>query len=447
MRALLIAVALLCLAAPAASAESRVLVTEARSAVDPLDSTLAAGPRIVGDEVLWAEHRSATDEIAVVADGPAGRRTVDRLPNRPARVFRFDAAEGRVALASFLERCPPPGCDRSGTVLPTEGRLGVGPVSGPLADVPIGCTTLVPEVAADAVGANCFGEEFRVREDDGTVRTLDGRQPWFEMQLAGPYLARALGEQTAGTGVIVENRRTGEQVFRVDAPLRGFHLAPDGSVALALTDRRVGLASPSAPGLRTIAVPFEPEEVRLAGDRVAARAGRAPRFVVLDTAGSVLGAHAPATAFRDWAFDGRRVAWLQRPCSVVTLAVWEVADAPPESAGERCGAPTVRPARVVSRARRFAISLRCPEREAAGCAGSGSVTLTGTTRGGSRFRRVHGVLFDLDPGAATTVRGRVSATDVRRLRRLRRLRAEILLEPQGAGGGSVVRRAIRLPRR
>ena len=435
--------------APAAFAQSALIRTGARStttyAVSSTSFTLAAGPRLAGDEVLWAELRGGT--FAAVAQGPAGRRTLGEYPAQPSQVFALDAAEGRVALGSYFMTCfGDESCSKYQQERPAGEALRGGPVGGPLADERVPpCAPIGVVAAAGATAVSCWYDDAEVRSGDGTSRRVANRSGPRSVQVAGGYVARSLVTREMSretvTAVVVEDRISGREALRVDGPARGFDLAPDGTLAVALPDGRIVVASPGRRE-QSITAPFDVEDVRVANDRIAARSGG--RFAVLDRDGSVVAQHG-ATSESDWDFDGRRVAWLARPCSLVTVSVWDVGAAPPPSAGDRCAPVVVDATRVtVSRARRFGLPLRCPLEAPAGCAGQVSFTVRGLASGGRATQFwLEPIRYDLDPG--TVLRGTVdvSARDLRRLRRLRRP----ALEVRAASGAPVTRVAVRLPPR
>src|SRR3712207_8674332 len=94
------------LAAPA-GAQNRVVPVFGGGAPPVPDAVpTVAGPFLSGEDVVFAERRR--NVIAVVADGPGGRRDVHAstrdVPSTP-RVFALDVAEGWAGLTSYTDVC------------------------------------------------------------------------------------------------------------------------------------------------------------------------------------------------------------------------------------------------------------------------------------------------------------------------------------------------------
>ena len=430
MRSVLLACLVTLLPAAPAFADSRVIPTEAR---DPALPSLVdraspfAGPSFAGDEVVWAEVDDGN--LAVVADGPAGRREVDRWAYDPGRFFALDVAEGRAALASYVRECPPTDdvddtCGRYMGQQPARFSLRAGPLAGSLTAVSGLCGALRPLVSASATGADCGGDTVETLEGDGAprrFRTISADRA----AIAGDVVAFRQVEDGRAT-VVVQRRTSGEVLLRVPGVLGdALDVAADGTVAYSLEGARVGWASPAEPASHVLDVPVRPDDVKLAGTRIAVRErGRfvlsgPTRFAVLERDGRVVATHDTTTDL-GWDFDGGRLTWARRPCARYLVVAWDLAGPPPGDPGAACAraVPLTRRARM-TRDGRIRLRLACP-RGAAECAGSLQVTVRTRRRSGRIVDGyVPGVEFARDAGERWTQRVRLDGASRRAIRRAR----------------------------
>ncbi len=454
-RALLIAVLILAAFNASAFAQSRSVDTGSRYPGwgDPTTydtPNLLSGPFLEGEDVVWAEV-SRTGR-AVVADGPSGRRTLHVSPEARTR-FALDVADGRAALTAFAIECPPSGgdpddpCGRYRGESPRRFLLHEGPVAGPLAAREGACPATLARVTASALALDCFDRPWTVYEDDGAVRGFGQ----VDAEVAGDLIAQHEGNPGA---VSVRRRASGEEVLRV-ANTSGWPLAlaADGTVAYVLGSRQIGWSSPQAPEPHAIDVPFEPRDVRLAGDLIAIRERgyRDPgisRFAVVDRSGRLVATHEADLTEAEWDFDGRRLAYFRRPCSLAQVVVRDIADRSITDPTGGCArvAPLPRAA-TVSRDRRVRVRLRCPRAAGATCGGQLRVKAWYAGREG-RPRRAYVVpsfgLVDLEPGERQT---RTFVLALRELLRARRAWLEVTVHAARttARRRSMIR--LRLPRR
>lgn len=465
MRRALALLALLALP-PAAVADERVIPAGTRHAPaveDFLFPNVLSGPRLVGDEVVWAVRRG--EEIVVMADGPRGRRVISRRPGRepgvarpgrtlPERHFSVAADPSRVAISTWAMLCDDDADESCGRYMqqsPQRTELLAGPLAGPvvaLRNVP--CAVVRAESAGEAVGGDCwpFGgfPSFYLRAADGTEQRFaaaSSEQPIGS--LAGDLLAvRSIGADGA-PAVSVARRATGQELYEVGGDVAHFDLAPDGTLAYVFRDGRPAWSSPSQPGVH--ALPGAPvTDVVIAGDRVALRT-RPPfttfaRFLVAGLDGRPIASHDTNAAVASFDFDGRHLAYARHPCVRPEVRVWDTTEMPPRAlrvAG--CAMPSVARRRLrVTRAGIVRVPFACRARGRAGCAAR--VVATARLRGrrgglGARDLLVTDVL--LEPGARTTRTVRLGRRAVARARSGR-------LELAFDGGGPVAL-ALALPQR
>ena len=443
---------LLLLAPAAASAQVQVI---------PLgqNTHLGAGPRLAGEEVVWAE-RTSRDTI-VMAEGPAGRRELfresayeaDDSANGAARKVSMDADEQAVAIASWNFFCEDEACDRYEGERPERFAFHSGPLAGPLSRFETRCAFRA-EVGGGAVGGDCFSD-FQVREADGAVHTYETDQTLVSQYW--PVVPRVPHGRLAGDlvalrrsgGITVLRRASGEELLRVDARVRSFDVGPDGTVAYVLQNGRPGWSSPADPTMHEL--PGGPAtDLVLAGDSVALRysEGRFARFQIVRLDGRFGASHDTNAAVGDFDYDGRHVVYARRPCAHSELRVWD-SEGPPGPhvllvAG--CMAPRVVADRRVRNDRRVRMTLRCEPRSGkAGCFALMNLTFRWRDRRGRVRRRplnpTRYVAIELGEEEAFALRLR--RRDLRRARSgelVVSLRAEETPEER-------VRVRLRLPRR
>ena len=378
-----------------------------------------AGPRLAGEDVVWAQ--AVGNRIVTSADGPGGRRVIDRQP-LDGRSFVLEADASRVALLSYQIYCRvSEGCGRYMESTPTELRFRTGPPQGPLADAP-GCKAPLLAVGGGAVA--CGGS---VTEADGTVRGYD---TWYDSSLPLLSLAGDLVAVRLRDGVRVVRRATGEELLRVQPYVRSFDLAADGTLAYVLNDGSAAWSRPDAPEAHPLPHDGAATDVAVGGGRVALRAIHSvrrsgleqtdARFTVVDLAGHTIGAHAANATAGSFDFDGHRLAYARRPCLHTTVHVWDVdAPVPDELGGAGCALPVPTATQLrVSRDGGVRLPLSCaPPPEAAEC----EATVWLLFRWRDRRGRVHAWSgqtrnIELEPGAETTVTIRPRRRYVRRAR-------------------------------
>ncbi|MDQ5808110.1 MAG: hypothetical protein M3320_05475, partial [Actinomycetota bacterium] len=383
---------------------------------------------------------------AVIAEGPAGRRVL-HASAEPRSNFQLHVNEGRAVLHAFSIECPytddpDDPCGRYRGEYPRRFLTHAGRVDRSLAPVASPCESPNVRIAATALAGGCYG--WTVREEDGTER----RFPGHDAELAGDLIAQ---HEAHGGGIVMRRRATGEEVLKVPAPTESaMALAADGTLAYDLGERRIGWSSPSEPEVHAIDVPVRVDDVRLAGDRIAVRGdegGVPTRFAVVDRGGAVLGTREADVTEAGWDFDGRRVAFVRRPCSRAQVVVWDVGDRSITDPASGCTpfAPTTASARL-PRSGRLRIRLACPAAAPIGCGGFIGIDMRYVTRGGAR-RRAHPIyssLVDLDPGQILTRGVFFGQSD---LRRARRAHLRLTVTTARVPGERRYRIALRLPRR
>ena len=445
LRAGLALLLLLVLVAPA-GAQTRTIEEEHRGW---FPSHQLQGPRLSGDDVVWAEQSS--EGRVVMAERPGRRRRLHESPPDGRERMHFDAAGGRAALTAWAERCPPSEdiddpCSRYNGESPVDGVIHAGSLDGPLSRLGAGCTATSAVIGADALALACYADAWRLIEEPGQERRLDV----FGVRLA-PGLIAAI--EPPGNPLVVRRRPGGEELLRVvSLPSETrYDLAPDGAVAYVLDDQRIGWSSPQEPDRHTIDVPGRALGIRIEGDRIAvASYGEyGLRLTVVRRDGSPVATHTVTRTSGDFDFDGTRLAWARRPCARTTIQVWALEDPPPPAPGTRCTMlePLVMRARV-RRDGRVRIPTVCPIVADAGCAGQVSASLRYVTRSGRRretYLRGDGV-FEAETGEHRELSFRIG----RRTRaRARRGRLILSLTPPPADPGlpRLARIELRLPRR
>ena len=425
--------------APAAAAAAQVQVIPTDTHVIEAPYVVNApnafdGPRLAGDEVVWAERRGK--EIVVLAEGPGGRREVHRQSgyDRDAtpyfqRFFSLDADATTVALSTYARMCDPPdhGCMKYQREAPTRFTLHAGPLAGPLSSLTARCILRV-ETGGGGSGGDC-GAGFEVNEADGTRREYEGTESArFQGRLAGDVVALR-----RSPGVVVLRRSTGEELLRVAEPLGAFDVAADGTVAYILDGGRPAWSSPSDPAVHPL--PGGPAtDLVLAGDRVALRSktGRFSRFTTVGLADGRIRASFDSNAtVGDFDYDGRRVAFVRRPCTKGEIRVWDSEGPPPrlELLVEGCELPWAEIRRRVGRDRIVRGILGCDALARNGCYAAVIAELRSRDRRGRIHARVlRPPRAPLEPGERVRVRWRLDRREVRRARSamivLRRVDAE-----------------------
>ncbi len=428
-------------AAPAAGAEQVIEVGS--PTLRPVDWTISyanhvAGPRLAGEEVVWAARERG--EIVVRADGPRGRRVIDRQPGaerdpkRTLRGFSLAAGPTRLAITSWAMLCPPDdeSCVRYMQQEPRRVLLQHGPLAAPLREVvEPPCYAVRADIGGDAIGSDCWfngsNSLFYVIEGDGTERSL-GPGAWETPagSLAGDLVA-ARTRTERSFAVAVARRATGRALYLVEGDIVHFDLAPDGTLAYVFRDGRAGWSSPAEPQVHELPGAGYTDLV-IAGDRVALRSrtgrlernGPSSRFVVAGLDGRVIAAHDSVATEADFDFDGRRLAYARRPCAQAEIRVWDTSEVLPKvDPAVGCVAPQVARRRVgVSRRGTVRLPFRCEARGAGGCAAN-DVVVSARVRlrgGGSFDRDVLRTKVFLEPGERASRTVRLPRNVVRRAR-------------------------------
>jgi hypothetical protein len=92
-------------------------------------------------------------------------------------------------------------------------------------------------------------------------------------------------------------------------------------------------------------------------------------FVVRALDGSLVAEAADLGAPPQFDFDGRRLAWITRPCQLGAFVIWDLHGDPPALPSGQCAAPRIGRRSIRIRDRRLHVKLTCPMRPALGCEG------------------------------------------------------------------------------
>lgn len=394
------------------------------------------GPVLTGDHVVWvrgagpgevdlhvsrldgSDRRSVRVPVEDVAPGPPGASTVTTLA--------LAASERRWALATSTTRCVGETSCRYQFSRLIRSSLMTAPLGEPPQVVTdcdgleecSPCSDASPsvDVSADAVA---YSDPCRRAS---TVRDFAAGAPaerTFEgvtwIRIAGPFAA--LGTD----GIQVHDWRSGERVFGVppDKYAREFDIQEDGTLAFTRSTARefeseLAWASIAEPFPHSVGVAVSPSISGIAKNRIAfwrqhsndpsAHLG----VVALDGTRPAL--LRPSAEFRSPVFDGDRLAYVQSPCGLTAIAVWDIAGPPPELPRAQCPAVRLasRSARADLSARRLSVELSCPATPRLGCHALSSVTARHR-----RLRRPKSMsygygLVDFAPGETKTVNLRLA---------------------------------------
>jgi hypothetical protein len=195
----------------------------------------------------------------------------------------------------------------------------------------------------------------------------------------GPYLAQfdPGGTYAARADIVVFDARTGQEVYRVPDQTAYYALGEDG--LLALFDPASGELSwadanepfPHAIGMVAPTYNLELSARRRVIALVTAISTNTPRRLSLFDLAGRQASQVDTEAAAEWGFDGRRLAWVSKPCGLAAIRVWDHGDNPPDLADKRCPAGSLLDAssRVGRRGRIF-VKAGCPARPALGCTGA-----------------------------------------------------------------------------
>ena len=439
----------LVLAAPAA-AENRVVPVfggQPPTRVDGDDLVpVLDGPFLSGEDVVFTERRLG--RLAIVADGPRGRRDLDVSTTEPGPEpleFDLDVAEGRLALTSWHFTCRGDlNCSRYDAGVPDHFTTLLGPVDGPFRRLDTSCGTATADVAATAFAGVCMISGGRELHEEGGAapRKLEGNV-FLPPQVAGDFAAEAVASGSA-TGIRVLRRPGLEEAYRVDAPIRAYDLLPDGALAYGVRGTPdVGWSSPADPAVHRLPVGAEVLGVAAAGERIATRA-EGGRMKVIDRAGATVAEVTDPAAIASFDYDGTRLAWARRPCSRMSIVVWDLAQPQPALAGNDCTMPGHGTGRLrLGVNRRVVVTITCPAAAPEGCAGVTGLSVYLRRRAGARpfLRGSTAESFDLLAGESARIRVRVSR---KRLRSFRRGHVVIETTLLRSGQDQLTRRPLRL---
>lgn len=451
LRTCRIAAVLFLAQAAAASGQVQVIPTDSRALESPLavnQPNAFDGPRLAGHGVLWAQRDR--EAIVIYAHDAGGRREVHRqhgyerdAVSYPQRFFSLDADATTVALSTYVRMCDPPeeGCMKYQREAPTRFTLHAGPLAGPLSPLPAGCILRV-ETGGGGSGGDC-GAGFEVNEADGTRREYEGTESArFQGRLAGDVVALR-----RSPGFVVLRRSTGEELLRVGERVGAFDVAADGTVAYLLEGGRPAWSSPSDPAVHPL--PGGPAtDLVLAGDRVALRSmtGRFSRFTTVGLEDGRIRASFDSNAtVAGFDYDGRRLAFVRRPCTRAEIRVWDSEGPPPplELLTEGCELPWAEIGGRVGRDRIVRGMFGCDALGKGGCYAAVNATLRWRDRRGRLHRRTLGLpSLPLDEDERVRVRWRLSRSEVRRARSA----TILLLRVDADGDANVSRWPLRLPR-
>ncbi|HEX2086574.1 MAG TPA: hypothetical protein VHF89_12900 [Solirubrobacteraceae bacterium] len=359
------------LAAPAAAA--------AQSAVIPMTETAGSPPRLSAPWVVWAEAKPDLTVKLLVSDLSTPRPIVlggaEPPPGWPPDtvVLSADGNPWRLVLHARWERCDQ--CKGVPDVLGAAALGGAADSLRPLGDEADG-PYVTPEVVGDHIAYRLYRlpgpDTIRLVDPAGRERIDVATEHGTSHVLAGHLLAH----RRPDGDLVVEEWRSRRVVYRPELPA-GW--APEGLRALDAGGNAVwsagpgrhGVTTPAAPALRELPIASELPP-RVAGGRLLHQAGDG--LAISDLDGRLLHALPGVRSAAD--FDGRRVAWLETPCAIPLIVVWDTDGARPAVPAPLCpGVRVVRRPRVVSG--RLAVRVRCAGTPLTGCAATVSAVADG----------------------------------------------------------------------
>lgn len=401
-----------------ASAATQIIPTRAEGASQTTVATIDefAGPAIAGDSVVWAEHR-LTGGYRVQARAAAGTREIARGSGR--KILRLAASGNRIGLLTEREIT---------TGTPTSPFSRLASCAGEAV-----CTTAADGIAVadDAVAfqrarSGQVGVDVVNFAPDGTPSTRAFASATGLFAIAGRFLAAGDFDQTK---LEVFDRVTGELVYSLARGGGVFDIQANGTTVFETSPTQLAYASVAEPFPHPLgfglAGPGEQSDSTtvIAGDRVVISNGR--RFAVETLAGSIRNLPVVPALRAGFDFDGKRLAFAVKPCSVTSVVTWDVDDATfPSTPKGPCRAASFSiVGRRVSRTGRVAVRVRCRRDPLLGC--PGFIDL-----GGRKVR-----FYNLRPGETTTLGVPLDAGQRRRLRR----RGSLTVTVESEGNSSVAR--------
>jgi hypothetical protein len=404
-----------------------------------------AGPALAGDATAYAVP-NRRDGFTLHVRNPDGTATSQYLQARgggPIGVWEFEtdalaASPQRIAFAENLVSCG----DESGCKYSfydaVESQIFTGPVGELLgfdACSNLERPTLDASGTAIAYYDRCAGGAV-VRDPTAPPETTARVFPAdldSDVRIAGPYLAVETREHDVTARFTVYDWRSGDEVFHLSASvgLTSFDVQDDGTLVFSAQDESDGYdssevfwASREQPTphhvARGVAISGP---VRVTDGKVAVLGPDGVQVVALD--GTKIAESPGAGPFAGFDFDGRRLAYVDQPCEVAAIVVWDLSGSAPAMPRGKC--PAVRGGGSTGvldlRRRRLDLPLRCPADPPLGCTGYGSPHFNTKP-----VASAYGEWVALKPGETRTVRFRFSHKTACRLGRVRSKRATIHLK-------------------
>jgi hypothetical protein len=436
---LALATAFLCVSAGPAAAGGTISVLPDR--VQP-GLRHVAGPAFAGESIAYAVP-NGRDGFTLNVRRPDGTVTSQHLDARgggPIGDWEFEddalaASPERIALAESLVTCH----DESGCKYKfydsIESNVIAGPLGGPFAFR--GCSNL-ENPAVDASGAaiayfdDCAGGAV-VRDPTAPPETASRVFPSYgyeDVRIAGPYLAVDTRDEPGTVVITVYDWRSGDEVFHVSGAfgLTSFDVQDDGTLVFTSQDVSDGYnssevfwasrAHPTPHHVTRKAALMGP--IRVTDGKVAVLAAKGVKVFALD--GTKLAETPGGAPFAGFDFDGRRLAYVDQPCEVAAIVVWDLSGSAPGMPPGDCPAARGGGSKgVVDLSHRnLGLPLRCPARPPLGCGGYWAAQFN-TKPAAQAF----GKWVDLKPGEERTIRFRFSQKTACRLVGVRSRRATI----------------------
>jgi hypothetical protein len=350
-----------------------------------------AGPAFAGDSVAYAVP-NGRDGFSLNVQHPDGTVSSQYLKARGGgRIGYWEFAENalaaspqRIALAENLVTCGDESGCKYQSYEPIESKIFAGP-AGELAGFDV-CS--IPErPMVDASGPAiayfdlCAGGAV-VRDPTAPPETTARVFPadiYSDVRIAGPYVVARTSEVATASTFTVYDWRSGDEAFHLTASvgLTSFDVQDDGTLVFTGQDESDGYdssevfwASSEQPTPHHIARGAAiPGPVRVTDGKVALLGPHGVEVVALD--GTKLAESPAPGSSAGFDFDGRRLAYVDQPCEVAAVVVWDLSGSAPGMPPGKC--PAARGGGVKGvvdfRQRRLDLPLRCPAEPPLGCAG------------------------------------------------------------------------------